>query len=152
MRRAVFVLLCPLAIGAVGSARAETASEAIASANRQFMTAFNGGDANAVAAMYAADAMVLPPDEADVRGRDAIGRYWKAAIDAGVKNLVLESTDIEGSGGYAYEVGTAKMSIPKPEGGLQPISAKYVVVWHQTGDGHWALYRDIWNGAPAAGP
>lgn len=149
MRRAVCIAVCSMAFAAVGPAWAASPAEAIANANRQFVAAFNSGNAAGVASLYATDAMLLPPGEARVEGRDAIGKYWKGAIDAGLRDFELKAEEVQGSGEYAYEVGTATASMPKEGGGSQPLSVKYVVVWHQSQDGHWNLYRDIWNDNPA---
>ena len=99
--------------------------------------------------MYTVDAIAFPPDHEMVKGRDAIGQFWKATRDSGVGSVTLTTVDVGRSGDLAYEVGNAALRI-QPEG-QQPTTAvvKYVVVWKRDADGSWKLHRDIWNSLPA---
>jgi hypothetical protein len=76
-----------LALGAAltTSAVAGPPRSHIETAMTTFAAAFNGGDGAGVAALYAEDAAVLPPDGARVDGRDAIQAFWQGAIDGGVR-------------------------------------------------------------------
>ncbi len=113
-----------------------------------FSEAFARADFEAVAGMYAEDAIVLPPDAEMVKGRPAIEALWKSVHASGVKGVTLTVVDVHSSGKLAVEVGTAVLSI-KPEGKPELTqSAKYVVVWRRQKDGSWKLYRDIWNAMP----
>lgn len=114
--------------------------ESIESRNREFAAAFMRGDAEAVAALYTQDGQLLPPGAAVVKGRPAIAAFWKGAIDAGMKELALETVEVESAGDLAYEVGTAK--IVAAEG--QVSQDRYLVVWKRQ-NGEWQLHRDIWN-------
>ena len=55
----------------------------IEAANAKFSEAFDRGDAAAVAALYTEDAIVFPPDSEMVKGRQAIGEFWKATRNSG---------------------------------------------------------------------
>src|SRR5689334_24762047 len=124
------------------------ARAAIEAANAKFSEAFARGDAKALSAMYTSDAIAFPPDSEMIRGNEAIGQYWKATRDGGVRSAVLTTVDVGRSGDIAYEVG--KVSLTIQPAGKEPTtaSAKYVVVWKKV-DGSWKLHRDIWNGLPA---
>lgn len=50
--------------------------EIVRAANDRWNTAFNGGDAGAVAALYTSDGTVLPPAHAAVKGTAAIADFW----------------------------------------------------------------------------
>jgi uncharacterized protein (TIGR02246 family) len=133
------------------AARAGSAAEAraaIEAANARFTKAFEAGDADGLAALYTPDAIVLPPDHEMVKGRRAIGDFWKATQQSGVRSAVLTTVDVGTSGNVAYEVGTVLMTVqPKGKAATTP-SAKYVVVWKRQADGSWRLHRDIWNSLP----
>jgi len=120
----------------------------IEAANAKFSAAFEHGDAATVAALYTQDAIVLPPDGEMVKGRQAIGEFWKATSKSGVKSAKLTTVDVGRSGDIAYEVGTVLLTV-QPEG-KEPAtaSAKYLVVWKRQADGSWRLHRDIWNSLP----
>jgi len=122
------------------AARSDQAREAIESNNRAFAAALLRGDSEAVAELYTADAELLPPGGGAVAGRAAIAAFWKGAIDAGVKDLVLEAKQVESAGDFAYEIGEVR--IVANDG--QVSEDRYLVVWKRE-NGKWQLHRDIWN-------
>jgi len=124
----------------VASARPE-----IEQRNREFVAAFNRGDAAGVAAGYTDDARVLPPDGATVSERQAIQQFWQAVMGMGIREVDLRTEDVESSGDLAYEIGSATLKI-EPQGGSPTTSTiKYVVVWKRRAGGPWQLAVDIWN-------
>jgi uncharacterized protein (TIGR02246 family) len=122
---------------------------AIEAANAKFSDAFARGDAKALAALYTSDAIAFPPDSEMIRGNEAIGTFWKATRDSGVKSAALTTMDVERSGDLAYEVGTVFLTIEAAGKAPTTATAKYVVVWKRQADGSWKLHRDIWNDLPA---
>jgi uncharacterized protein (TIGR02246 family) len=123
--------------------------QAIAQGNTNFGEAVRRGDGAAIAALYAEDATLLPPDSDMIKGRGGIEAFWKGGLQMGIKEAVLTSVDISGGGDFAYEIGQFAIKI-QPEG-QAPIEqkGKYVVVWKKTSDGAWKLHVDIWNSGPA---
>lgn len=115
---------------------------AIEAANAKFSADFAKGDANAVASHYGPAAMAFPPNGEITRGREAIAKLWKGAMDAGIKEVKLTVVEVEAHGGdTAHEVGTYALV---GEGGKTIDTGKYIVVWKRQG-GQWKLHRDIWN-------
>lgn len=109
-------------------------------ANRSFEQAARNSDGERLAAAYTADAIVMPPDGPFVKGRESIGQFWISAIQQmGVKDVRLNTLDLEEAGDTAYEVGEAVLTLASGS-----VTAKYVVVWKKSG-GAWRLHRDIWN-------
>ncbi len=118
-------------------------------ANRRFMEAFERGDAASVAALYAEDAVVLPPDAPMISGRAAIEEFWRGLMAAGARGVNLVTLRLGGSGDVLHEVGRATFTI-QPEGGETNTPAvKYVVVWERDPAGGLALAVDMWNGESA---
>jgi uncharacterized protein (TIGR02246 family) len=112
----------------------------IAAVNRQFEEAARKGDLDRLAALYTPDAMAFPPDGPIVKGRDNIKQMWASvAQQMGLKDVRLETLDLEQAGDTAYEVGEATLT----HGGGTAV-VKFVVVWKMV-DGQWRLHRDIWN-------
>jgi len=128
---------------------ADPARDAIEKGDKAFSDAFAKGDFKALAANYAEDAIVLPPDAEMVKGRAAIESFWKAVHDSGVKSAVLTVVDVKSSGELAAEVGTAVLTVQAPNQPEARQNVKYVVTWKKQKDGAWKLYRDIWNAVPA---
>ena len=85
---------------------------AIASANRQFEEAARKADAGRLASLYTPDAMVLPPDGPFVKGREAIRDFWAGAIQQlRLRDVTLETLELEITGDTACEVGEARLSL-----------------------------------------
>jgi uncharacterized protein (TIGR02246 family) len=113
---------------------------AIAAVNRQFEEAARKGDLDRLASLYTPDAMAFPPDGPIVQGRESIKQMWASvAQQMGLKEVRLETLDLEQAGDTAYEAGEATLT---HSGGTATV--KFVVVWKMA-DGQWRLHRDIWN-------
>jgi uncharacterized protein (TIGR02246 family) len=126
-------------------AGAETVRQEIEQRNREFVAAFNRGDAAGVAAAYVTDARVLPPGGVMVSGRQAIQQFWQGVMGMGVREVDLRTQEVESSGDLAYEIGAATLKI-QPEGGSPTTdTVKYVVAWKRQAGGAWQMAVDIWN-------
>ena len=129
-----------------GLAQQSTIQEEITRANEQFMSAFNAGDAQALAELYTEDALLLPPNSDFAEGKDAIRDYWQAVMDAGVAQAQLEIREVEQYGDVAHEVSTYTLFDAE---GQEVDRGKYIVIWQRV-DGEWKLHRDIFNSSMAA--
>lgn len=105
---------------------------------------WNAGDAEGVAALYAHDAVYLPPHHPAVHGRDSIREYLRTPLAHGVSNLAFAVTYIKQAGSAAWDVGTYRMTIPQPDGGQREDHGKYLSVWRRAGK-HWLLVADAWS-------
>ena len=90
---------------------------------------------------------MLPERGEIVKGRQAIGEFWKTAMDGGVKSVTVTTLDVGGSGDLAHEVGTVLLTLQAEGRPPATASAKFVVVWKREADG-WKIHRDIWNDPP----
>jgi uncharacterized protein (TIGR02246 family) len=115
---------------------------AIQQLNDQWTAAFNKGDAAALAAMYTADAYVLPAGAPMVKGRADIQKFFTGAVQQ-LGDIKITTLEVKPLGGMAArEIGTAtfKTKGANPQDG----ALKYAVVWQREG-GRWKLLQDIWN-------
>jgi uncharacterized protein (TIGR02246 family) len=149
MRKLWMILAVFGAMTVTWPAGAQSARQEIENTLAKFATAFNKGDATAVASFYTEDAALLPPGEARVDGRAAIEAYWKRTIDAGAKNLTLRLVEVGWRRDQAYEVGQLSIDVQDQSGKAATVKGKYVVIWKRSSDGAWRLFRDIWNTDPA---
>jgi uncharacterized protein (TIGR02246 family) len=108
----------------------------------QWGAAFNKGDAAAVAAMYTADAYVLPAGAPMVRGTADIQNFWNQAMQQ-LGDVKCTAADVKPLGrNAAREIGACTF---KTKGATpQDATLKYAVVW-QRDNGQWKLLTDIWN-------
>jgi uncharacterized protein (TIGR02246 family) len=120
--------------------------QAVDEGNRKFGAAAARKDHAGMAALYTANAKVLPPDAPIVSGKKAIEEFWRLAATAlGLTDVTLKTVDLEVTGDTAYEVGEADLKL-----GSGQAKVKYLVVWLRGDDGQWRLHRDIWNNMPAS--
>jgi len=108
--------------------------------------AFNERRADAVAAFYAPDGVLMPPDMPAAIGPESI----EAAIAAdfartppgAVIAFAIES--VTANGPIGVERGTWKITMAGPDGGPVELHGKYLVEWHKL-NGEWRIAADIWN-------
>ena len=116
-----------------------TDRKAVEATVSRYVEATNHGDVEALAALYDDDAVLLPPDHQPIRGRDAIGDFWRQGTDEGLEVTTLR-LDVEG--GIGYLVG--QYTLPETE--EEPAdSGKTVMCLRRQGDGSWKVTADIWN-------
>jgi uncharacterized protein (TIGR02246 family) len=154
MRVTMTVTLAALALGcrqaetpdqlearmATESAAARTAIDA---ANQEFVTHFNQGHGDQVAALYAEDGAVLAPNVPAVEGREAI-KGMVAALAAEGAQLTLATKSVVANGPVAVERGTFRMTFNAAGGTTVTDSGKYLVHWRKVGD-RWLLVTDMFN-------
>ena len=118
--------------------------------------AFAAGDAKALAALYADDAVLMPPGASPLRGRAAILDFFTkdvaGAKAAGATFVLNPKTDVGVSGNMGWESGTYKVTVK----GAVVETGKFLSV-SQKKDGKWLYLRDTWNAdapppPPAAAP
>ena len=126
----------------------DNAATGIAKSSALFEEAFNAGSAAGVAALYTADAVVLPDGMARVDGREAVQGMWQGFVDAGIGDIDLMTVAIEDHGATATELGRYSLTAPDGKGGRVTAMGNYIVYWSRGEDGVWRLHWDIWNNDP----
>jgi uncharacterized protein (TIGR02246 family) len=138
-------------------AAAET--KAINALRAQFIAAFNSNDSAAAAALYTDDAIIMPPNQDTVEGRQAIQAFYAAMFKQNAAKIALTPLETRVADDWAYDRGTATTTITqKSAKSGKPIEepSKYLVIVKRQSDGSWKVYREIGNGnappsrAPAA--
>jgi len=97
------------------------------------------GNASAVAAIYTEDAAILPPDSEMIRGRQGIEKFWKAAMQMGVKDAVFPILELSGTDEIVHTIGNYIIKIqPKgqkptehngntsPSGNIRPLAGRCI--------------------------
>jgi ketosteroid isomerase-like protein len=94
-------------------------------------------------ALYAEDAVLMPPNQAAVQGKAPI-QAWMEAYPP-ISNLQEQSLEIEGQGNLAYDRGTYSMTVTHV--GAAPLEdhGKYLTIWRKQADGLWKVARAIYN-------
>jgi uncharacterized protein (TIGR02246 family) len=156
-RCALFAMAVLGLLAAAPFASAADDAATIRAGTEGWIKAHNAGNADAIAAMYAEDAVVMPPGAPVTRGRAAIKQFIVKDIAdaraAGITLVLAKESDVAVKGDLAWHAGTYTV---KDKAGATVDSGGYMEIWRKAG-GKWLIIRDIWNsstppGAPAAAP
>ena len=154
MKVSLLAALCLAAAPAFANPTAE-AKKAIEHSNQQWMAAVVKGDGAAVSQLYSEDAVLLPANDHEVKGRAAVEKMFAGLGPGGVTEIKLTTTAVEVHGDAAIETGTYSLAAKGPGGAVIPNAdeGKYLVVWKKA-KGKWLMHKDIWNSSkpnPAMG-
>jgi uncharacterized protein (TIGR02246 family) len=122
-----------------------SAQQAIETANTGWLPAMERGDADAVAAAYAADGVLITSKGEAVRGRSAVAARYRAELSQLGRvvggGLVQEGVTV--SNGLIYEWGHGWLAFRQKDGKLKVSSGPYFTVWRRGPDGKWAIIRNL---------
>lgn len=144
--KALLVLVAAGTAACASTPRVNVATEeaAIRAQTRQFEQAVASRNADALAALYTADATFMVPNMPTVSGQAAIRGAWAEMLRLPNLALTLTPTDIDvaASGEMATEAGRYTFKA----GGDQPVDdrGKYLVEYRKVG-AQWRIENDIFN-------
>jgi uncharacterized protein (TIGR02246 family) len=134
------IVLLALTLLAAGPSRAADRPQDVLAA---FVAAFNGRDAAKAAALYTADAELMPPDGAPAKGRAAIEAAFRRQLeDVRVIDTIAVSAEVSGS--LAYVSGRLTQSTRTRQHGADIVSGSYLVVLRRVA-GRWQIARHMFN-------
>jgi uncharacterized protein (TIGR02246 family) len=110
---------------------------------QDFVTSFNTGNYDQVAALFAQDGVLMAPHYDPAYGPQAIERLVRQIGEAGYEDLRLETIRVETSGDLAMEIGRYTVAIRQPDGTVLADRGKYVKAWRRLGA--WLIVADCWS-------
>ena len=151
MRLSKFGVVLAVAVSGLLSAcspSTEADEAAIRATNKAWLEAIAAKDAKAVAAIYAEDGQMLPPNAPKAVGREALEKGWTEMM--GIPGVALtfetEKFVFAKSGDLAVDIGTYKFSATG-----QTETGKSVVTWTKR-NGKWYVLTDMFSSDAAAAP
>lgn len=125
---------------------------AIRQMDDQFFAAVKAKDAAAAAALYAADAISMPPNSPPLMGRDAVMKYNADFFKAPQLAMTGESESIKFSddGTVAYETGKYSATFADAKGKIIKDEGKFLNVMKKI-DGKWRIVADAFSSNMPAG-
>jgi ketosteroid isomerase-like protein len=116
---------------------------------QDFSTAFNTGNYDHAARLFANDGVLMAPQDEGAYGQKQVEHQLRQLGEAGYSDLRMETTRVDHSGDMAMELGRFSVTVRKADGTITPEHGKYVRVWKRLGA--WLVIADCWNRtSPAA--
>jgi uncharacterized protein (TIGR02246 family) len=110
---------------------------------QDFVTSFNTGNFDQVAALFAQDGAFMAPHHDPAYGPKAVERLLRECAEAGYEDLRLETVRVEASGELAIEIGRYTVAIRQSDGTILADRGKYVKAWRRLGA--WLIVADCWS-------
>lgn len=115
---------------------------------QDLVMAFNTGNYDQAASLFAADGVFMSPYNEAAYGNRSIERRLAEIADAGYHDLRLETTRIEQSGEMAVELGRYQMKIRSADGTVRSESGNYLATWRRLGV--WRALAVCWSSSQTA--
>ena len=131
-----------LAVGAPGSGPSKDSESTIRGLTQDFCTAFNTGNYDQAAALFAPDALYMPPQREWSQGTKAIERTLRQFGDTGYENLRLDTVRVDASTDTAIETGLYTVVIRRGTI-IMTDRGKYLRAWRRLGA--WRIIADCWS-------
>jgi uncharacterized protein (TIGR02246 family) len=110
---------------------------------QDYCTAFNTGNFDQVAALYANNAVYMAPQREIAQGPKAIEARLRSLGEFGYGDLRFETQRVDSSGDMAVEIGRYTLTISMENGSSVIDRGKYVHVWRRLGA--WLMQANAWN-------
>jgi uncharacterized protein (TIGR02246 family) len=134
----------------LGSASSNAEDDVRAVADK-IIAADNARDLNAVLQLYEADAVLLPPNEQPVVGRDAIRPRYEALFRSMAPAIVGKLDEVHVAGEWAFIRGSNSGEM-QPLGGQSPprkLNDVFLMIVRREPDGQWRIARLMWHAGSA---
>jgi len=131
----------PYPTSARGSSFSDTES-AIRGLSQDFCTAFNTGNYDQAAALFAAEALFMPPHREPAQGPKIIERALREYGDLGYQELRFETIRVDYANDFAVEIGNYAVTIQQVKINLTD-RGKYLRSWRRLGA--WLITADCWS-------
>jgi uncharacterized protein (TIGR02246 family) len=110
---------------------------------QDFSTAFNTGNYDQAAALFAMDGLFMAPERESAQGQKAIERLLREYGESGYEDLRLETVRIEHSGDIAVQICRYVVSMRQANGTIIADRGKFLFAWRRLGA--WLMTATCWN-------
>jgi ketosteroid isomerase-like protein len=118
--------------------------------SRDWAKACATGDVDLVVSFWAEDAMVLPPDQVAVIGKQEIREFVRQSLAIPGFSLTWEPerATITDGGDHGYLIERNQSTFKDASGIIRTQNGKVITIWRKDFDGQWKCVVDIWNSYP----
>ncbi len=112
--------------------------------NKTWEIAINSGDMTALANLYTADAVIVPPSLEILNAQDEIEKFWVNQIQTGTDNFRVQTINLSVHGNVIYQ--TAVWIATKVSNGVATdLDGEMTNVITRQEDGSWKIQLQSWN-------
>jgi ketosteroid isomerase-like protein len=133
----------PYATAAASSTGFLDVESTIRGLTQDLCTGFNTGNYDQAAALYATDAVFMPPHREQSQGPKIIERALRDLGELGYHDLRFETFRLDYSGDMAVETGRYTAALSLENGTTLAERGKYLRAWRRLGA--WLISADCWN-------
>ena len=126
-------LMVPASAQQTGASGRPEVRQAVDAFVAKYTDAYNRKDAAGVASLYTEDGILVQPGPM-VTGRQDLERYWRAAFDAGRRDLRYDTQQVRAEGDIVWSVGRFTVVGPVPGGQVQQNHGVFVNIYQWQGD------------------
>jgi uncharacterized protein (TIGR02246 family) len=143
-------------LAACGAPKSDSAAEGakLMQTSRDWARVAATGDIDATLSYWADDAVIMPPGEPVLRGKEAIRAYLERSAKVPGFRISWEPLEakISESGDMGYLIERTQVTINDPTGRPVTSSFRGLTVWRKQADGSWKNAVDVSNAGPPAQP
>lgn len=109
--------------------------------------ASEGKDLDAILSFWTDDAVVMPPGQPSVKGKEALRQYLEASFEIPGFRISWESdrAEISADGTMAHVFSTNRVAMNDPNGNPLEFVGRAITIWRRDEGGEWRCSVDIWN-------
>jgi len=138
----IFFVLCAAVSLTSRPLRAQATPDWAQEVNKKWYAAFNAGDAAGLMKLYAADAVLLLPDQT-LRGRGAIEGFQSSNFQKTRYSCQWSIDGVQAVGKQAAVLGLDTcLESPKSGGAGKTVKNRWLTVYERQADGSWLIARD----------
>jgi uncharacterized protein (TIGR02246 family) len=113
---------------------------------KDYIEAENAGDVNAKLALFTDDAVLMPPNETIVSGKEAIRSWQQATYDQVALQVTDSIEELKFCGDWGFARGSYSANVSLKAGGVLPQEdGKFLVIIKRQPDGIWKIACDMWS-------
>ena len=111
------------------------------------------GNISALVSMFEDDAVLMPPNDTTVYGKEEIQSWWEEYFTYfRVASSVETEREVTLDGDQAYVRSSFSITIvPKQQGARILDDIRSLTVWNRRPDGNWKITHQIWNSTKPVG-
>ena len=119
--------------------------------SREWSEVASTGNIDSLMTYWSDDAVMMPPDQPSLRGKNAIRSFVEASGQVPGFEISWEpiSAHISDDGSLAYMIERNQLAYDDSLGNRVVENNKVVTVWRKNDDGNWENVIDMWNSDPS---